>query len=48
MNLPEEINIIEVGPRDGFQNIKEFIIWDYAVLICTCTQAHTGVRINTL
>lgn len=25
MNYPEKIEIIEIGPRDGFQNIKEFI-----------------------
>lgn len=25
MNLPERVNIIEVGPRDGFQNIETFI-----------------------
>lgn len=25
MNLPKRVNIIEVGPRDGFQNIAEFI-----------------------
>lgn len=25
MNLPKSVNIIEVGPRDGFQNIKNFI-----------------------
>jgi len=31
MNLPEEINIIEVGPRDGFQNIKEFIATDVKI-----------------
>ena len=25
MNLPEKVQIVEVGPRDGFQNIKTFI-----------------------
>lgn len=25
MNLPKKVNIIEVGPRDGFQNVKRFI-----------------------
>lgn len=25
MKLPEKINIIEVGPRDGFQNVSDFI-----------------------
>jgi len=25
MNLPKEVTIVEVGPRDGFQSIKEFI-----------------------
>ena len=25
INLPNKVNIIEVGPRDGFQNIAEFI-----------------------
>ncbi len=25
MNLPKKVEIIEVGPRDGFQNIKEWI-----------------------
>lgn len=25
MNLPTEVQIVEVGPRDGFQNIKEWI-----------------------
>lgn len=25
MNLPKSVNIIEVGPRDGFQNIKNYI-----------------------
>ncbi|WP_176483702.1 MULTISPECIES: hydroxymethylglutaryl-CoA lyase [Bacillus] len=25
MNLPKEVTIIEVGPRDGLQNIKDFI-----------------------
>ena len=25
MNLPERATIIEVGPRDGFQNVKDFI-----------------------
>ena len=25
MNLPKKVTIVEVGPRDGFQSIKEFI-----------------------
>ncbi|WHH57831.1 hydroxymethylglutaryl-CoA lyase [Petroclostridium sp. X23] len=25
MNIPKEIEIIEIGPRDGYQNIKEWI-----------------------
>ncbi|BDF34492.1 hydroxymethylglutaryl-CoA lyase [Lachnospiraceae bacterium] len=25
MRLPEKVKIIEVGPRDGFQNVKDFI-----------------------
>ena len=25
MRLPEKVSIIEVGPRDGFQNVKDFI-----------------------
>jgi hydroxymethylglutaryl-CoA lyase len=25
MKLPEKVKIIEVGPRDGFQNVKDFI-----------------------
>lgn len=25
MNLPKKVNIVEVGPRDGFQNVKDFI-----------------------
>lgn len=25
MKLPEQVTIIEVGPRDGFQNVKDFI-----------------------
>lgn len=25
MNLPASVNIIEVGPRDGFQNVEKFI-----------------------
>lgn len=25
MNLPKKVNVIEVGPRDGFQNVKDFI-----------------------
>lgn len=25
MRLPEKVTIIEVGPRDGFQNVKDFI-----------------------
>lgn len=25
MRLPEQIDIVEVGPRDGFQNVSEFI-----------------------
>jgi len=25
MKLPEEVKIVEVGPRDGFQSIKEWI-----------------------
>ncbi|MBP1765248.1 MAG: yngG [Firmicutes bacterium] len=25
MNLPKQVEIVEVGPRDGFQNIKEWI-----------------------
>ena len=25
MKLPEKVTVIEVGPRDGFQNVKDFI-----------------------
>ena len=25
MRLPKQVEIIEVGPRDGFQNVREFI-----------------------
>ena len=25
MNIPQKVRVIEVGPRDGFQNLKEFI-----------------------
>jgi len=25
MNLPKQVEVVEVGPRDGFQNIKEWI-----------------------
>ena len=25
MNLPQKVTIVEVGPRDGFQNEKQFI-----------------------
>ena len=26
MNLPKKVTIVEVGPRDGFQNEKQFIL----------------------
>ena len=25
MRLPKQVEIIEVGPRDGFQNVRDFI-----------------------
>lgn len=31
MNLPKEVTIIEVGPRDGLQNVKDFIETDVKV-----------------
>ena len=31
MNLPKEVTIIEVGPRDGLQNMKDFIETDVKV-----------------
>lgn len=33
MEFPKKINIIEVGPRDGFQNVKDFIDTDHKVKI---------------
>ena len=28
LNLPESVNIVEVGPRDGLQNEKTFLATD--------------------
>ena len=33
MNLPKKINIIEVGPRDGFQSIEKFIATEIKIEI---------------
>ena len=33
MYLPKKIDVIEVGPRDGFQNVKEFIQTDAKINI---------------
>jgi hydroxymethylglutaryl-CoA lyase len=32
-NLPNQVEVVEVGPRDGFQNIKEFIPTQTKLLI---------------
>ncbi|MFZ5647819.1 MAG: hydroxymethylglutaryl-CoA lyase [Bacillota bacterium] len=42
MNLPAEVTIVEVGPRDGFQNEKEFIPTERKVEIINMLSA-TGV-----
>jgi len=33
MKLPQSVQIIEVGPRDGFQSIKEWIPTDLKLQI---------------
>lgn len=38
MEFPKKVNIIEVGPRDGFQNVKDFIDTDHKVKIIELMQ----------
>ena len=33
MNLPEKVELIEVCPRDGFQNVHDIIPFDAKVAI---------------
>jgi len=33
MGLPDKVSIVEVGPRDGFQNVKQFIPTEDKILI---------------
>jgi hydroxymethylglutaryl-CoA lyase len=43
MNLPEKVTVVEVGPRDGFQNEKQFIPTDKKVEIVNAL-ARTGLK----
>ena len=43
MNLPKEISIVEVGPRDGFQNEKQFIPTDQKIKILNAL-SRTGLK----
>ena len=50
MNLPEKVQIVEVGPRDGFQNIKTFIETKHKLEIIDsleeagCNKIESGIR----
>jgi len=43
MNLPKEISIVEVGPRDGFQNERQFIPTDQKIKIINAL-SRTGLK----
>jgi hydroxymethylglutaryl-CoA lyase len=43
MNLPKGISIVEVGPRDGFQNEKQFIPTDQKIKILNAL-SRTGLK----
>ncbi len=44
MNLPQRVTIVEVGPRDGFQNEKQFIPTDRKIEIINAL-SRTGLRV---
>jgi hydroxymethylglutaryl-CoA lyase len=43
MNLPSQVNIVEVGPRDGFQNEAQFIPTDKKVEVVNAL-SRTGLK----
>ncbi len=43
MNLPKSVQVIEVGPRDGFQNVKEWIPTEVKVAIIK-ELLHSGIK----
>ena len=43
MNLPKRVTIVEVGPRDGFQNEKQFIPTDQKIHIINAL-SRTGLK----
>jgi len=43
MNLPQKVSIVEVGPRDGFQNEKQFIPADQKIKIINAL-SRTGLK----
>ncbi|MCX5910885.1 MAG: hydroxymethylglutaryl-CoA lyase, partial [Deltaproteobacteria bacterium] len=43
MNLPQKVVIVEVGPRDGFQNEKQFIPAEQKIRIINAL-SRTGLK----
>ena len=44
MRLPKQVEIIEVGPRDGFQNVREFIETPQKIAIVDALYVEEGYR----